>query len=214
LSVRSVAQLDYELDKRSAWRKKELTTLRFIVDSAVSHEQDVICRAAAALLYAQWEGFVKDAGTLYLQFISNQDLKLGELTENLMALCAKGRIKQCSKSDNIAPYIDVVILLSKAGGKSTAIPWKNAIETRSNLDGDALENIARMLGLDFSPYAIKRKTVIDRLVHLRNGIAHGVGYPVDRDDYDMLHKEIVGLIDRFRDQVTKAAEDRAYMVAA
>jgi hypothetical protein len=45
MRIRSLGQLDYFLDDQASWRKKELSTLKFAVESARSAQQGVMTRA-------------------------------------------------------------------------------------------------------------------------------------------------------------------------
>jgi hypothetical protein len=62
-----------------------------------------------------------------------------------------------------------------------------------------LHEIASTLGLDYSPFELKEKSVIDRLATLRNSVAHGRGQPISQTDYNLLHTETIGLLDKYKD---------------
>jgi hypothetical protein len=60
MKIRSVLELSEALDEASAWRKKELSTLRILIATrGRAHEQAALRRAAVPILYAHWEGFAK-----------------------------------------------------------------------------------------------------------------------------------------------------------
>ena len=84
--MRDLNQLTEYLDDELAWRKKELTTLKFRLDRCRTHERGVLTRAALCLLYAHWEGFVRVAATCYLDYIVRQGVHLGKITPNFVAL--------------------------------------------------------------------------------------------------------------------------------
>ena len=66
------------------------------------------------------------------------------------------------------------------------------------------------LGLDYAPFELKEKTVIERLREARNSIAHGRYFDVDATEYDRLHKEVLGMIDEYTRQIHIAVHLRSY----
>ena len=67
-----------------------------------------------------------------------------------------------------------------------------------------------MLGLDDQQYLLKGALLDQKLLANRNRVAHGERTELDPDDYDELHGEIVGLIERFSTDVQNAAVTGKY----
>ena len=86
MSIRTLIELGEFLDSELSWRKKELTTLRFLVRRTRRHEVNALLRAAICMLYAHWEGFVKAAATGYVCYVNTRRLKYRELSPNFVAL--------------------------------------------------------------------------------------------------------------------------------
>jgi hypothetical protein len=210
MRIRTLGQLDYFLDFQVSWRKKELTTLKFAVEAARPADQGVITRAGAGLLYAHWEGFIKDAGTAYVQFVSRQGLSYEHLASPFLALAARRRILEAGKTQRWSLHSKLVHFFLHGLGQEAVINWRGSVRTQSNLDFRVLREILLSLGLDERPYVLKARPVIDRLVRVRNGIAHGVGLRIDSADYTFLHSEIVVLIGVFREQISEAAVRQQY----
>jgi hypothetical protein len=78
------------------------------------------------------------------------------------------------------------------------------ISTHSNLKSTVLREIAATLGLDYTPFELK-KVVIDRLVMFRNSVAHGTGQSISDSDYNTLHTETIFLMDNYKDLIEDAA---------
>ena len=94
------------------------------------------------------------------------------------------------------------------------INWKNAVNTRSNLTYEALEDILYMLDFDASRYATKRVLIDEKLVHRRNSVAHGEYLDIDGADYRNLQTNVLELIEWFRDDVETSAISQLYKRAA
>lgn len=210
MRFKHAAQVELRLDRDLGWRKKELTALRFLVESAQETQANVVLRAAIALLYAHWEGFVKEAAKAYLVYVSQQKLKLNQLQPNFIAISARGEIIACASARRVTVHTKLVRALTMDRERQARLPSRGVIATRSNLRAAVLHEIVESLGLDFAPFELKAKPVIDRLVKARNGIAHGRGNTVSRDDYVVFHSEVLALLDVFRDQVSGAIAGRAF----
>lgn len=63
------------LDNDLAWRIKELSIIKNKIPQAKNNEQEALIRAGVTILYAHWEGFVKNAAECYLNFVSLRRLK-------------------------------------------------------------------------------------------------------------------------------------------
>ena len=49
------------LDNDLAWRIKELSIIKNKIPQSKNNEQEALIRAGVTILYAHWEGFVKNA---------------------------------------------------------------------------------------------------------------------------------------------------------
>ena len=191
------------------WRKKELTVLRKLVQSASVDRRNVLIRSFVAILYAHWEGFLKNAGLSYLEFLSNRRLNYLELSPNFVALALRSRIQDASARNNLANLIEIVDLFQNGLDQRARIP-KDAIDAESNLSSQVLLDIVTMLGLDYSPYETKAVLIDERLLKNRNSIAHGDYLTVEADDVISLSREILEIMESFRTQIENAVALRSY----
>ena len=106
MSIRTVEQLVDTLSAEISWRRKELTDLRYVLESSVDSRtrRATLTRAALALLYAHWEGYVKAAAERYLEFVCMQRRKNSELSDSLLALTVRSSL-QAAESQGTLPSI-------------------------------------------------------------------------------------------------------------
>lgn len=205
MRVRSLSQLAQLLEDELAWRKRELTTLKFTLERCRPHEKAMLVRAAFCVLYAHWEGFVKAAATGYLSFVALRGLRYRDLTPNFVALGLRSDIMVAGRSNK--PTLHTALaekLLTNPSGRAR-FDWENAVDTHANLNSETLLEILCLLGLDERDYVLKRQILDHRLLANRNLIAHGKRVEVVADDYFGLHEEIINLVERFRNDVENAA---------
>jgi hypothetical protein len=209
MKIRTAEQLDDFLAGEISWRKRELTSMKFLISSAKKESRAVLLRAGVSMLYAHWEGFIKAAGNGYLNFVSNQRLRYGDLSVPLLAAAARRRLHEATTSSKMDKHLALTEFFMSGLSEACVIPM-NMIRTRSNLSSTVLKDIVMTLGLDYSIFATKEVLIDESLVFRRNSIAHGEYLDVGVDDFQSLSAEVVALMETFRTQVDNAAAMRSF----
>lgn len=211
MKLRSQEALSDYLAGDLGWRKKELTDIRQLVQLAANApRRRALTRCGIALMYAHFEGFTKQAGRAYLEYVAAQRLTNNEVAPNFLALALSELVAPVAGSRKALSYEQAVGLFLNEGASRARISYKTAIDTESNLSSKVLRNIIFTLGLDYSEYASKEKLIDSRLLGKRNHIAHGEEVELDDVDYDELHESVIELMNCLRNQIENAAALRTY----
>lgn len=207
MKIHTEEHLGHALDEDLAWRKRELSTLKFMLTrpSVRAHELDVLLRGAVALLYAHWEGFVKVAGQSYLEFIAAQRLRCDELAPPFLALATRKVLAKADGASRIRSHIEVALFYRSKLHEQSTIPFKDGISTRSNLSSEVLNDIIATLGLVYAPFETKARLIDERLLRTRNTVAHGEYLIIDRPLYEETQEEVQQMMEEFRTQIQNAA---------
>lgn len=207
MSIRTVEQLSDALSDDIVWRKKELSSIKLTLENRTlsSNRQPALLRGAVPLLYAHWEGFIKNASRYYLEFIHYQRLPFADLTKNFIVLGARSLLQQATQSNKIKFHLGLADFFINDLNKRSRIPYKDGISTRSNLSSDVLYEIISSLGLDYTPYETKAVLIDELLLSRRNTIAHGEYLSLTMDSYLEIHEQVLEMMEVFRNQIDNSA---------
>ena len=164
MRIRSLEQLTQYLEEELAWRKRELTTLRFMLGSRREHEKHLLLRAALCVLYAHWEGFIRAAATGYLSYVAAQGLRFIDLTPNFVALGLRSEISQAGQSNRPTIHTALTTRLMLGLSERASIDWESSVETHSNLGSKNFIEILCLLGLDDEEYLLKQQLLDQKAI--------------------------------------------------
>jgi len=203
--------LDYVAFER-AWRIKEIDALKKLASAPQNTipKKDVICRSGTALLYAHWEGFVKNVGSRFLEHVSLQQLTLSELKPNFITLILSKKIFALQNSKRLSTFDEIISILDSDQNKKRHLPYKDLVNTKSNLNSDVLREIIWCLGLEYDPFKGSEKLIDTILLGRRNHIAHGNDTYVDKEDFIDLADHVIVLLDTFRNLAENSAINCSY----
>ena len=213
MKIRTEDQLSDRLATDLAWRKKELSAMKSLIESknVSDHKHKALVRSGVCILYSHWEGFVKLAAKSYLEYVISKRLMYQERSSNFLALAMKEKLKDAKETHKPSLYIPVCeFFLSELNQRCILPKPKDVISTASNLSSEILKEITYILGIDFSIYSTKSVLIDTKLLKTRNEIAHGNYSVFDRDEYLELHREVIEMLDIFRNQIENAAIQKKF----
>jgi len=209
MKVRTPEELQDRLARALAWRKLEITHLVTAMRTD-GPRRDTFVRCGVALLYAHWEGFIREAAVLYLWFVGSQKLTYTDLAPNFAALKVRGRLTAARAGDTGTLYVDAVAFLMDELHNRYYIDADRAVSTRANLSWRVLRDIVVSLGVSFSTFEDKQHRIDECLLKARNEIAHGEYQVVNMTDFEETRAEVLELMDAFRSALIAAAVNGTY----
>jgi hypothetical protein len=211
MKVRTTEQLIDKLASDLAWRKKELSEVKSLIElkNVSTQRHEALIRSGVCLLYAHWEGFVKLASNSYLEHVAMQKLRYDQLASNFLALAMKEKLKEAKETNKPSLYIPICDFFISQLDSKCSLP-KEAISTASNLSSEILKEITNILGIDFSFYSTKSKLINEKLLKTRNEIAHGNYLLIDKKEYIELHTEVIAMLEIFRNQIENASLNKDF----
>lgn len=215
MKVRSPYELEQKLDEDLSWRRREFTTLKFMIDSARSHEKQILLRASIALLYAHWEGHIKHCALVYLKFLKSLGLHYCDMTDNFIQLSLGEKFRQGFSIKKYPSQKEIFDYLTIEQKVIFCINEDIVVDTESNLKYEVFFNLMEQLGLDSSIFELKENFINSKLLRCRNAIAHGdkINNSDLEDTYNELEEELLDMIVTFQTLVRTAVDNKSYLKA-
>lgn len=156
-----------EISINNDWRDGEFAKYKA---NSLNVEEQLWCRMCIPMIYAHWEGFVVDALKIMLKHLNQLDLQSSQLPTNLVVVSLGDSYRTLSGKQSFEQRINFTQNFNELLGKP--VKFKTKVDTKSNLKSNVFEDLCVAFGFDSSKFAGQLHD-IDRLVNIRNSIAHG-----------------------------------------
>lgn len=210
------------------WRKKEISDLILIAEQA---EGIVILKSIILLLYAHWEGYIKKSSRVYLKYITNNKIKVCDLTENFKAIALKGISKETLNAKETLSLINELKLIKRYSEISdftidklinidlSVEKDKSIVDTQDNLNPTVFKNILAIIGLKYNnQYEIRKAHLDNELLAYRNSIGHGNKRLSKDSDFNLqlfaikkLRDVMYSIIENFRDEIIYYSKEKYFL---
>lgn len=212
MKVRGVDRLVELISEDLSWRKRELVDFNAVVKDRRSPAQKPALRSAVALLYAHWEGFIKNACYYYLCYIATEAPRLNELRSEIVALIVRGRLTALEGAKRTTMHRELIRHLREDSDKRAQIPSdRSSVRTESNLTFSVLEDLLTSIGCNAAEFEEYRDLIDDQLVNSRNKIAHGEQEYIREPEWIDLYTSVIFLMDRAEAQICNAAVEKSFL---
>lgn len=209
--LRTLSMLQDHLDAEFSWRLKELADLKLAIRHTSGLRVPTIVRAAVPLLYAHWEGFVKNATLAYVNFVDSQRRRYDELASCFIIFGVKRRLGELSASREPTANIAAVEFFMTGLSERANLKLSGVVDTASNLSSSVFENIAISVGLRTAVYQPRYKLIDESLLKRRNSIAHGDYLDIDGAACRDLIDEVITMLRTYKNDIENTAAGRGYL---
>ncbi|WET40733.1 MAE_28990/MAE_18760 family HEPN-like nuclease [Citrobacter enshiensis] len=213
MNIRSIYELESYLDNDLAWRKKEFTTLKFMIKDARNHEAKILKKTAITLLYSHWEGYLKNSSQAYLCYLNHLSPKYCDLRENFVQLSLAEKFSSGFSLKKYNSQRDIYKYITGSLQECLNIDEKRVVDTESNLKYQVLCNLMGQIGLDIRLFELKENFIDTIMLKYRNAIAHGDRVQDDEVDlaYDQLETELLDMIMTYQNLIKNAAVTKSFL---
>lgn len=185
------------------WREAELGSLKLLLarQDITDHQRTVLLRACWALLYAHYEGFSKNALTIFFDEAKRRAQNCGSLPQLTKLFALEKTLKRLRSlpSNDFLSEIESFSTVHHIGP-----PEFPEVETKSNLWPSVLQEILDAADINL-PALNANNILIKTLVSRRNKIAHGNNEIIQDASYyrsyeaavyDLMYELAFGIEDR------------------
>ena len=162
-----------------------------IIDNNI---KDSLNKSFILLLYAHWEGFIKEITKNYFSFITLQKRTLKDMTDNFYWIHFKDLLKNYTVSNKIIlekELLEQILNIEKKFKINVSEEFflKYILGTENNLKSENYKNICNIINYECDDTTGKFKRILDKLVHNRNSIAHTGNKATENTFTDILNIE-------------------------
>ncbi|WP_426178575.1 MAE_28990/MAE_18760 family HEPN-like nuclease [Pseudomonas sp. TWRC1-2] len=193
-----------------SWRRKELTNLSNVARSGRKGMRETLFRSAIPIIYAHWEGFVKQSSIAKMNYLISQGLKYRDLQPCFHVYAILEAYGGQIPAKQFEAWVDITtgkVDYSKSINTSSL----NLIDTKSNLKYEVLREVAVKVGVDYKKFELKENWINETLVGLRNKICHGERAPIAEDEFEDIYTETAALIDIYKDEILYSVQSKTYL---
>lgn len=213
IKIKTIEKLEELLTQDIAWRKKEMLSLKILVERDEVNEP-ILLRAGIALLCAHFEGFIKRASNCYIGYVSEKKKYYSELKENFAALKMQKEFESCAKSDKHSVHKKLLVMHDSLATKRFVEKYNEDnpfISTHSNPSSTELKEILDTIGVESDIFETKATYIDSSLLEKRHHVVHGDRSDLDKEDFLTTFEIIIKLIEDYRDLIIDAADNEKYM---
>ncbi|RDE89448.1 hypothetical protein DPV87_09225 [Haemophilus parainfluenzae] len=210
-------KLEKAINNDLSWRRQEFTEFNFLLqdDELSPYRKEVMLKASIALLYSHWEGHIKFSARKYIEYISEQKLPVGDLTENFKQIFLPAyfcnhtlNLKNIKSQQMLHDFFQENESLFKVDSEKTIL-------TNSNLNSDLATEILMQLGFDNTLFDSNKTFIDEQLLASRNAISHGDKTSISKHNlnniYDQIKIYLLKMLESFDEQILDSASNKLYL---
>lgn len=196
-----------EIIESNSWRDGEFAKFKV---NAANVDEILWCRMCIPMIYAHWEGYVVSSLKVLIQHLNNLSLSPRNVPTNLVVISLGDSYRSLSGKQSFKQRIEFTDKFSTL--YKASLKFATKIDTKSNLKSDVLEELCEMFGFNYGRFKDCTPD-IDRLVNIRNSIAHGEN-SIKPDMANVLKyiDSVVHAIDMFTDEIGRFVEQEEYLL--
>ncbi len=223
--MEDIIKLRNDMEESLTWRKQEYFTLK----NTLKEENKIpVTKILIVILYAHLEGFFKDCLESYVSFLNSSEKTLASFSDEIITLSLTKEFssfedlnKKCKELKLNLPIESflhkfhrrkelTIIFRTDYLNKKIKINEK-VINTKSNLNYDIFQENFYLFGLDYN-YFDSYKEFINKLVNLRNSVAHGSQKtPINFNDFQNIELKILELMEKIIVYLYNYCEKKNYL---
>jgi hypothetical protein len=203
-------QLEQRLLEDINWRISELSIIKSIpyLFPFNTKQKEVLLRYSIPAMYALWEGFVSTAFTIYTSEINKLNLPIDSIS--IIIVANDIDIKYHLQNGRTIFDKKVKLIKELDRYRKSELKLSAQLPTESNITFKVINNILYRFNLPLLAEEIF-KNRIDKLVMIRNIIAHGESHIVTQDVINELSEVVIELMNELFEILISSFEGKTFL---
>ena len=191
------------------WRDGEFAKFKI---NASAVDEVLWCRMCVPMVYAHWEGYVVSSLKLLIEHLNELELLAINMPTKLVVVGLGDTYRFLSGKQSFDQRIEFTDRFR--GLLQATVKFKKQIDTKSNLKSNVLKELCSMYGFDFEKFS-RVTSELDRLVNVRNSIAHGENsFVLDMVNVNRFIDSVTTAMDILREEIERFLVNKGYLNAA
>lgn len=202
MKVRTESEAYDKLEKDISWRKKEIINLKGRLSFSTGYDAITLAKCLVLISYSHWEGFVKNAATIYLTYI-----KTSATNPSGLSLPIYSSLLAWNISDPSVPMEQKINEVGKIIQRSQKFSFciEKMCSTESNLSYSVLQKILKSIGISSMEFDTRRNYIDETILGMRNALAHGEQREkLDKNTAIDIAASTIDLMDCFKKEIDNA----------
>lgn len=215
VKIQTIEKLEDYLVADLAWRKKEMISLKILVEKDKVNEP-ILLRSGIALLCAHFEGYIKKGCNSYIAYVSSQNEEYAELKDVFAALKMEKEFSDCAKSDKHSRHSNLIKKYREMQNLKFKIDYVEEnpiISTKANPSSKILKEMLFSIGVESDIFETKTNYIDSNLLSERHRVVHGERSELEKKDFLSTYEIIITILDEFKELVIDSAKNKVYLKA-
>lgn len=202
--IHTIEDLEEHLQEDLGWRKKEMISLKILVEKDET-DQPILLRSGIALLCAHFEGFIKYASNMYVNYVSAQNIMACELKSNFLEFELKSEFEESGRTQKNSVHQRLIKKLIDVYNQPFRINGY-VISTNSNPSSKEIQEILLSLGIVTDIFETKSNYIDHSLLDNRHRVVHGERYEIKKEEFFETFSIIIDLLDDYEELIIVVAK--------
>ncbi len=199
-----------EIRLENEWRTKDIAKMKMTYTQIPEENRSFFLRLCIPMIYAHWEGIVATSLVALINYLNSLKLKQEEVPISIFVLSVGDKFRRLQSNQSFTQRCEFSTHFIER--IQNELNFEKNITTKSNLKFDILTDICEAFIFDLSDFE-EFKVDINRLVDIRNRIAHGenaylIELPEIQKYFDLLER----LSDLFINNIEKFLAEERYKI--
>ncbi len=195
-----------EITESNRWRDGEFAMFKTNLSDV---DQNLWCRMCIPMIYAHWEGFVVSSLRILLKYLNSLKLDPSKVTTNIVVVGLGSAYRPLSGKQSFSQRVDFTEKFGRLFSED--LKFESKIDTKSNLNSKVLKELCEAFSFSFDLFDSCISDV-DRLVNIRNSIAHGENSIVpDMKNIEKYISSVNEAIDILTNEISNFVEREEYL---